>query len=842
MRAALAGAVRRPVAVTMVVASVFVFGLISYDRLDLSLLPRLSYPTLTVRTEMEGVGPRDVDQRITEVLEKRLATASGLVSMTSVSRRDLSDITLEFRWDTDMHEVRADLDAKIDAATLPREASKPLVLPYDPNLDPILRIAVTSRGTADRDLALARRLAEEVERELKKLPGVAAARIRGGREREIAVHLDEEALRRTGISIAEVGEALSRANRNEAAGIIEEGPIEYVVRSVNELRDAAEIGALVVRRVEGAAVRIRDLGEVEESWREREMAAFVDGSEGVLVEVYKKADANLVAVARGVRERLFGGGPRGRTPPTRMSRHGRRHGRGPAADADVALAQTLREWVSLRILTDQSRFIEAAIREVRDTALLGGVLAVLVLYLFLRSGAATLIAGGVIGICVVAAFAPLFLAGVSLNIMSLGGLALGVGMLVDNAIVVLEAAARKREQGMEPFSAAVAGVADVAGAITASTLTTVCVFFPIVFVEKSGVAGQVFRDLALSVVFAILASLLVALFVIPTCLAHLGRLAARPPLQVRLRRARLGTAGWILGDRIALGWRKLRRRGPLGRIEGGAWLVLGSLFALCGRFVGVSFLAAAAVVAAVLTLLSRLGRLLLAVPAKGFSGAYAALERAYAPFLRGCLVRKGAVLALAVLTMIAAAWRAGTLSPDLIPESMTGEFEVRISFPPGFPLEQTVERLQTVQDRLRSREEVEWVALTAGVEDDVDRPSDEGEHTARLTVHLRAARRLAGRERRLRAAVEDLLRAVPDAQPPEFQASALFAFSVPVRVLFRGGDREQIGRLSRAAEEAAAELRRVPGVESVRADFGRGAREVDLVFDRDELLRHGLTA
>ena len=299
---ALSGPARRPVAVAMVVAAVLVFGAVSLGKLELSLLPDLNYPTLTVRTEVPGAGPRDVDKRVTEVLEKRLATTSGLVSMTSVSRSGFSDITLEFRWDVDMVDVRSDLESKIAAATLPDDAKRPLVLPYDPNLDPILRIAVSSRGSSERDLALARRLAEEeVEKALKKVKGAAAAKIRGGQGREIAMHLQESALRRTGINRAEVAAALQGANRNEAAGLIAEGPIEYIVRSVNELRTVEEIGELVVKVVDGVAIRVRDLGEARESFKERELAAYLDGREAVLVEVYKKAAANLVAVAEDVR-------------------------------------------------------------------------------------------------------------------------------------------------------------------------------------------------------------------------------------------------------------------------------------------------------------------------------------------------------------------------------------------------------------------------------------------------------------------------------------------------------------------------------------------------------------
>ncbi|MDH3592153.1 MAG: efflux RND transporter permease subunit, partial [Planctomycetota bacterium] len=325
----LAATARRPIAVLMVVTAVFVFGFVSYQRLDLALLPRLEYPTLTVRTEFAGAGPRDVDKRVTEVLEKRLATTSGLVSMTSVSRSGFSDISLEFGWETDMTTVRSDIEAKIAAATLPDEAQRPLVLPYDPNLDPMLRIAVSAKGRGENELALARRLAEEeVEKELKKLPGVAAAKIRGGREREIAVRVDENALRRTGIPIDLLATTLAGANRNEAAGLINEGPIEYVVRSVNELRTAAEIEELVVSRVAGVPIRLRDLATVRESWKEREIAAYLNGKEAVLVEVYKKADANLVTVAAAVRNRVFAKGSNQEAMGSRSSRSGRRrHGR-----------------------------------------------------------------------------------------------------------------------------------------------------------------------------------------------------------------------------------------------------------------------------------------------------------------------------------------------------------------------------------------------------------------------------------------------------------------------------------------------------------------------------------
>jgi len=837
----LAGAAMRPVAVLMVVLAVVVFGVVSYSRLDVALLPDLNYPTITVRTEYPGAGPRDVDERITDVLEKRLATTGGLVSMTSVSRSNFSDITLEFRWDADMTAVRGDLDAKIAAANLPDEAKRPLILPYDPNLDPILRLAVFGKGGGDADLALARRLAEEeIEKELKKLDGVAAAKIRGGREREIAVHLDESALRRTGIRLKEVADALRGANRNEAAGLINEGMIEYIVRSVNELRTVEEIEDLVVRRINEVPVRVRQLGHVEETFKEREMAAYFDGKEAVLVEIYKKADANLVAVAAAVRDRI-GGEVGSAEPKQQQRRRGGGHRRQGAAG--IASSQNLKEalkpWVSMRVLTDQSRFIEGAIGEVRDTAVLGGLLAILVLYMFLRNGLVTFIAATVISICIAATFAPMFLAGVSLNIMSLGGLALGVGMLVDNAIVVLESSARRRAAGLSPLDSAVAGVSDVAGAITASTLTSVCVFFPIVFVEEAGIAGQIFRDLALTVVFSLLVSLAVALFVIPTCLATFPNLAPRAGAAGRVKR--FGWAGRILGSRAVLAWARLRRRKPLGKIVYGiGWLVF-LPFALTGSVLSVVGLIAAFLFGGLFRITAFVVRTALWPLARGFQHAYAALERAYIPFLRGCLHARGLVVGLALAALVFAGWRASTLSPDLIPESLTGEFEMKISFVPGTPLESTARRVRRAEKAVRALDGIAWTATTIGVESDADRAADEGEHTASMTVHLTRDAQLAGIEREVQREVEAILRRQPDSQS-QLLPSSLFRFALPLKLVFFGGGESDLGRISRAAEQTALAVRDFPGITSVRVGHGRGAREVRLKFDRDALFRFGLTA
>jgi HAE1 family hydrophobic/amphiphilic exporter-1 len=413
-------------------------------------------------------------------------------------------------------------------------------------------------------------------------------------------------------------------------------------------------------------------------------------------------------------------------------------------------------------------------------------------------------------------------------------------MLVDNAIVVLESAARKRAQGLAPLEAAVQGVSEVAGAITASTLTSVCVFFPIVFVEEAGVAGQIFRDLALTVVFSILVSLAVALFVIPTCLATIPRLV--PEGAARRARARFGWRGRVLGDRTVLSWAKLYRRRLLGKLWFGTWFVLALPFILLGRLLGVAFKLGIHTLVLLVGLVGRLGGAVFRPLSTGFLGLYGALERAYPPFLRACLGQRALVCLLAAAALVYAGWRASALSPDLIPEAWTGEFEVKVSFAPGTPLERTATRMRDVEALVRGRPEVAWVAATVGVEADADRAADEGEHTAHLTVHLEPEFRTPEAEREVRHAVDRAVRSVPDVLPPEFLPSTLFRFAIPLRLVFFGGGERDLGRISRAAEETAAELRKLRGIESVQAGFGRGAREIRLVFDRVELFRFGLSA
>ena len=513
---------KRPVAILMVVIGVFVFGLISYQQLPLNLMPEMTYPSLTVRTEYPGTAPEEVETAISRPIEQALGVVDNLVSISSVSKAEQSDVILEFTWDTDMNKATADVREKLDQVILPDDAKRPIILRYDPSLDPIIRVGLYGKASLTRLRYIAD---EQIKRALETVDGVAAVKVKGGLEEEIRVELDEQKLTLLGMDIQTVKTRLAEENVNLAGGTLKEGETEYLVRTLNEFKTVDEIRNVVIGRFNGVDIKVKDIGRVFRTSKERQIITRINGQESVEIQIFKEADANIVAVARRVKDKLYGT-PQQRAFVKRMEMMKKRSARAQKttrqnkARAGMLekqmtnfLTYRLPEDIHIETLSDQSIFIENSLNEVKKTAIQGGLLAVLVLFLFLRRLGPTVIIGLAIPLSIVATFAPMKLFGVSLNIMSLGGLALGIGMLVDNSIVVLESIARCREEGDDLIRATVRGVQEVGAAVTASTLTTIAVFFPIVFVQ--GVAGQIFGDLALTVVFSLLASLLVALFVIP---------------------------------------------------------------------------------------------------------------------------------------------------------------------------------------------------------------------------------------------------------------------------------------------------------------------------------------
>ncbi len=480
-------AVARRVTVVMTTLAVVVFGVVGYSRLLVELFPNISYPSITVRTNFPDTAPEEVEYLVTREVEEAVGVLRGLQSVHSISRSGVSEVTLEFDWSSDMDLLSLEVREKIDRLILPEEAEDPIVLRFDPALDPIIRLALVGPGelTDIRDLAERR-----IKPELETVDGIASAQIKGGFEEEVQIEIDQERLAALGIPLDHLRDVVGVSNVNLPGGALRGENLQYLVRTLNEFRTVEEIGELIVWRSGSATVRLREVADVRMGTKERDEITRVDGKECVEIAIYKEGDANTVHAARALEDKLENW--RSKLPPGH----------------------------ELVTLFDQSEFISLAIRGVRDAAAIGGLLATLILFVFLRDLRSTLIVALSIPVSIIAAFLVMYRADISLNIMSLGGLTLGVGMLVDNSIVVLESIYRRRQSGETPQKAAVQGASEVGPAVLASTMTTVAVFLPIVFVE--GIAGQLFRDQALTVTVSLIASLVVAVTLIPM-LSAVGR-------------------------------------------------------------------------------------------------------------------------------------------------------------------------------------------------------------------------------------------------------------------------------------------------------------------------------
>jgi len=484
----------RPVAVAMFFISIVFLGALSFVRLPVDLLPDIAYPKLVIYTSYPETGPAEIERFITEPVEQAVNRVPGKEQVESVSREGVSLVTLRFAWGTDMDFAALNVREMVDGlrGRLPEGAARPVVLRTDPRSEPIMALSIAG----DADLWTLKDLSETVfRRRLEQIDGVAQAAVTGGLEREIQVDVDAARLESYGITIEQISDALAAANASSASGTIRRGRFRYALRTLGELQSVDQIGEIVVAQRSTAAatpdgrVRLRDIATVTDGFRERESIARYNGREAIGLLIFKESGANTVRVAEEVETVLA-----------------QLRGEYPDLSADVAMSQ--------------AGFVSGAISNLIQEMILGAVLAFLVLILFLRDVRYPVAISLAIPISVITTFALFHATNVSINIMSLGGLALGIGMLVDNSIVVIENVFRHREKGLRAAAAAAMGTEEVQRAITASTLTTIAVFGPIIYVE--GVAGELFASLSFAVAFSLLASLGVAVTLLPTLAARWG--------------------------------------------------------------------------------------------------------------------------------------------------------------------------------------------------------------------------------------------------------------------------------------------------------------------------------
>lgn len=764
MRKLIEIATERRVTITMFMVAVGLFGMVSLSRLAMNLLPDLSYPTLTIRTELTGAAPLEVENLLTKPIEEAVGVIRNVRVVRSVSRSGQSDVTLEFLWGTDMDIAGVDVREKLDVLMLPLEASRPLLLRFDPSTEPIMRLGLrydeaSAPVESEASLKALRRLAEDrIKNDLEAEEGTAAVKVSGGLEDEIQIRVDQQKLAQLGIGIGDIAERIRAENVNLSGGRLEEGSQRFLVRTLNEFQSVDEFRDAIVAYVAERPVYLRDVATVERGYKEREAITRVDGRESVELAVYKEGDANTVQVA----SRIDG--------------------------ALERIRETLPEDIEIVEIYDQSRFITSAVNDVRSAAIFGGIIAIIVLYGFLRDARATTIVGIAIPVSVIGTFLLMYMNGVSLNIMSLGGIALAVGMLVDNSIVVLENIVRKKEQGQGVVEAARNGTAEVAGAVFAATLTTIAVFFPMVFI--TGIAGQLFRDQALTVTFALIFSLIVALTLIPM-LASLGA-GARYRTEHEDR-----PAGWFT------------------RAVAFVVRLFGKLFGVV-RFVF---------------------RLLLWPATWLFQRLYGAAARVYPGILRWSLRHRAVVVAAAALIFVATMALVPRLGTELIPEFSQGEFNVDLRLAPGAPLEETDRAIRVAEAAASELDAVRLNYSVAGTGNRLDaNPVDAGDNTGTLSVVLDADASRSEENATMNAMRQELGR-LPGVQY-EFSRPSLVAFASPLSIEVSGYDLDALDRVStRIVESLTASERFI----DIKSTIERGNPEIQIAFDQERAAKLGLS-
>jgi HAE1 family hydrophobic/amphiphilic exporter-1 len=806
----------------MFFVAVVLVGLVSLGRLPIDLLPDVAYPRLVVYTEEPGSAPSEIERTITEPIEQAVASVAEVQRIESVTREGISLVTIRFAWGTEMNFAALNVRERLDnaRAMLPATASMPVILRTDPRSEPVLSLSVS--GGAD-PLALKEMADRVIKRRLEQLDGVAQAAVTGGLEREIQVDVDLKLLESHGLTIGEISSALASANVAGQGGTVLRGRYRYSLRTLGEFATPEEIGDVVVRSRAGVAgegdpggvaappamILLRDVATITDGVKERTSITrfrvpdeLADGAAGGSESVNPFATGTTAPppspgvsdVAAAVGILVF------KTPDANTLR--------VSELVEETLVQLRAEYPALRmeIAMSQAGFIAEAIDNVLSALVLGGLLAFLVLFLFLHDPRYPVAIAIAIPISVIGTFALLDALGITLNIMTLGGLALGVGLLVDSSIVVLENIFRRHEMGEPMRVAAVLGTEEVFGAIAASTLTAVAVFGPVVYVE--GVAGELFGALSLSVVFSLLISLLVSVTVLPAMAAG-------------WKDAAVGGQGAVTGSGSA--------GGAQGRIRGWVTAPVRSL-----------------------------GRGLAA-----FDRGFEAFTRAYHWLLTLALAHRRRSVALSVGLLIVSLAGIGLLPREVLPEAEQGAFRARIQLDQGTPIRRTTEAAAQVEELLLNDPGVAAVFTrvgAAGALAGADAGTD-GPHTAVLEVRLRpgaGTEAVVGRLRTgLASGASEAATGSSDSPPPGAGGGGV----LPTEALtIETGGVTALGRLLGGAEsdiavrisaddldaaiiyagEVAAGMRSMGSLGNVRVGTELGQPEVRLEIDREVAASYGI--
>ena len=548
-------AIRRPVFTTMMMALLVVLGFFSFRRLPIDQFPEVDIPVVVVQTTYPGASPETIEREVTRRMEEAFNPVEGVDRITSNSLEGVSVVLVEFDLDRDVDQAAQDIRAKIEAIRrdLPADIEQPVVQKFDPAAEPIVSLALSSDRLTIPQLTI---LADEdVRRALETVQGVGEVRIVGGLEREVRVQLLPDRMQSVGVSVPEVMAALQRQNVEAPAGRIEQGPAEQLVRVTGRITDPLQFGDVIITNRDGRPIRVRDVARVEEGTEEERSAAYVNGSQAVAIDLLKVSGANTVEVADGVLE------------------------------AVAELRERLPDNVDLQVIRDNSVFIRQSVDDVIHELVLGALLTIFVVMLFLNDWKATAITSLALPVSVISSFILMNGLGFSMNVISLMALSLSIGILIDDAIVVIENIVRHREMGEDHFTAAGRGTREIVLAVMATTFSIVAVFVPVAFMR--GIIGRFFFQFGITVAWAVLVSLFVSFTLTPMLSAwwgvdpHKGDAGHGNIITRTISRFNRWFDRQAEGYRGVIGWALNHRKLTLG-IAGGAFIASFMLFPLIG--------------------------------------------------------------------------------------------------------------------------------------------------------------------------------------------------------------------------------------------------------------------
>lgn len=776
-------AVERPVTFLMISIILVGFGLYGLNNLRLNLYPDVSFPTITVYTTYEGVAPEDIEALITRPVEEQVGSISGVRRVRSLSSQGSSVVKLNFNWGTDLFVAETEVRKRLDMIrrTLPDEVDQPIVFSYDPNDEPVIVLALTSNTRSPRELrTLSTR---QIEQRLERINGIASAETAGGYDRQVNVRLSNAQMRRYNIDIAAISSRLQQENVQVPAGELIEGETVFSLRTIGDFRNINQIRNSIVTVTEGGnPVYLKDVADVEDGIAQPIGNVRVQGNEGVIINIYKQSDSNIVTAAGGVVESLD------------------------------EVRSVIPSDVDLEVLTNRADFINMSIQNLFYTGLQAIILVVIILLIFLRNGRSALVVAVSIPISIVATFSIMDVSDVSLNIISLSGLTLAVGLVVDNAVVVLENIFRFREDGVDGKQSATSGAQEVATPVIVSTLTTLVVFLPILFVP--GIAGLLFRDMALTISFALIVSVLVAITLIPV-------LSSRIFDTAKFTADKKDPADNLL--KKILVW---RRKNLFTRI---AAIPLFLLYAISWPF---------------LKLWKWIGK-----SSKGFFGNRVEpflsrnldrLENTYKNQLDRALSKSGLVVAGAFALLFLSLPVYYLLGGEFFPQVDENFLILEVQREPGVSLLELERTIQQAESIIRDEvPEARLIVSDYGDKTGIEGADNPGGNTGRIRIELSSISDRSRSQMEITDAVLDELRIIPGANIREVREDPLSPDGeTGLIVQIFGYDQDIKEQL---AQGVMNNLTEIDGIVSVFSSADQGRPELRVEMDRERISRVGMT-